>query len=166
MGSRLDANPAMDTDDENTEPSQPVKKHTTTKSKSSSVSKKKNKKKSSNRRGLTNKLWNSFRRSDDDMDTTDGEHATIKEVVKDTVDDSDHSTVTGGSSSANTSTANAVFQKPRPEKKKSKSKRKRVTIIVEDASDSEYEDEDYNSPWRNRRPSPGQWMEPVESYDQ
>lgn len=46
-----------------------------------------------------------------------------------------------------------------------KTKKKRVTIIVEDASDSENED-DFNSPWRNRRPSPGQWIEPVEMYEQ
>ena len=44
-------------------------------------------------------------------------------------------------------------------KKKSK---KRVTVIVEDASDSETEDDEIKSYWRNRRPSPGQWMEPVE----
>ena len=44
-------------------------------------------------------------------------------------------------------------------KKKSK---KRVTVIVEDASDSETEDDETKSYWRNRRPSPGQWMEPVE----
>jgi len=42
-------------------------------------------------------------------------------------------------------------------------RKRRVTVIVEDASDSECEDE-FDSPWRNRRPSPGQWMEPVEPY--
>jgi hypothetical protein len=42
-----------------------------------------------------------------------------------------------------------------------KPRRKRVTIIVEDASDSEMEDELTSSPWRNRPPSPGQWIEPV-----
>ena len=51
---------------------------------------------------------------------------------------------------------NNIVEKP-PKKRRSK-----VTIIVEDASDSEYEDEEMNSVWRNRRPSPGQWMEPVE----
>lgn len=35
------------------------------------------------------------------------------------------------------------------------------TVVVEDASDSECEDELLSSPWRNRRPSPGQWMEPI-----
>jgi hypothetical protein len=44
-------------------------------------------------------------------------------------------------------------------KKRSK---KKVTIVVEDASDSESEN-DVKSVWRNRRPSPGQLMEPV--YD-
>jgi hypothetical protein len=34
-------------------------------------------------------------------------------------------------------------------------------VIVEDASDSEQEDVILDSVWRNRRPSPGQWMEPV-----
>lgn len=43
-----------------------------------------------------------------------------------------------------------------------KPSRRRVDVIVEDASDSEYEDKDLNSVWRNRRPSPGEWMEPVE----
>lgn len=45
--------------------------------------------------------------------------------------------------------------------KENKPRRKRVTIIVEDASDSEMEDELIASPWRNRLPSPGQWIEPV-----
>jgi hypothetical protein len=53
---------------------------------------------------------------------------------------------------------------PKPKNEKSKKpRRRRVTVIVEDASDSEYEDEELNSVWRNRRPSPGEWMEPVES---
>lgn len=47
--------------------------------------------------------------------------------------------------------------------KKSKRKKKRITVIVEDASDSEYEDE-MNSPWRNRRPDPGEWLQPVENF--
>merc|ERR1712241_307120 len=43
-------------------------------------------------------------------------------------------------------------------KKNNNNKRKRIVgVIVEDASDSEYDNDDYNSPWRNRRPSPGQW---------
>merc|ERR1712085_56732 len=40
---------------------------------------------------------------------------------------------------------------------------RRITVTVEDVSDSECESE-FDSPWRNRLPSPGQWMEPVESY--
>lgn len=49
-------------------------------------------------------------------------------------------------------------------KKKQKGhQRKKVTIIVEDASDSENDDDTLNSPWQHRRPSPGQWMEPVEA---
>merc|ERR1711937_1004693 len=39
-----------------------------------------------------------------------------------------------------------------------------LTFLVEDASDSECENE-FDSPWRNRRPSPGQWMEPVEAFE-
>merc|ERR1712110_93822 len=42
-------------------------------------------------------------------------------------------------------------------------KRRIITVTVEDASDSECESE-FDSPWRNRRPSPGQWMEPVEPF--
>ena len=47
---------------------------------------------------------------------------------------------------------------------KNKKNKKKLTIIVEDALDSEYDD-DYNSPWRNRRPSPGEWLEPVEGIE-
>jgi len=45
---------------------------------------------------------------------------------------------------------------------KDKRKQKVSVLVVEDASDSESED-DYKSVWRNRRPSPGQWMEPIQS---
>jgi hypothetical protein len=48
----------------------------------------------------------------------------------------------------------------RASKSGKKRSKKKVTIIVEDASDSESEN-DFKSIWRNRRPSPGQWMEPV-----
>ena len=36
--------------------------------------------------------------------------------------------------------------------------------IRNNEDDSECENEECNSPWRNRRPSPGKWIEPVESY--
>lgn len=36
------------------------------------------------------------------------------------------------------------------------------SVLVEDASDSEMEDERKRAVWCNRRPSPGEWMEPVE----
>ncbi|KAL3942291.1 MAG: hypothetical protein SGBAC_003500 [Bacillariaceae sp.] len=39
---------------------------------------------------------------------------------------------------------------------------KNSSMLVEDASDSE-SDDDYKSVLRNRRPSPGEWMEPVQS---
>merc|ERR1712070_167137 len=55
-----------------------------------------------------------------------------------------------------------VVTQEKPSQKKSS--KKRVTIIVEDASDSETEDDEYKSVWRNRRPSPGKWMEPVEDF--
>jgi hypothetical protein len=42
-------------------------------------------------------------------------------------------------------------------------RKKKITVIVEDASDSEEENEDINSMWRNRHPGPGDsWMEPVQ----
>jgi len=45
-----------------------------------------------------------------------------------------------------------------------KQNRKRyITVTVEDASDSECENE-FDSPWRNRRPGAGMWIEPVEPY--
>ena len=40
-------------------------------------------------------------------------------------------------------------------------RRNRFTVTVEDASDDESEQDPFKSVWNNRRPSPGQWMEPV-----
>lgn len=40
----------------------------------------------------------------------------------------------------------------------------KMSVVVEDASDSEDDDDDFKSVWRNRRPSPGQWIEPVDAY--
>ena len=57
----------------------------------------------------------------------------------------------------------ALVPKRSLSKKDRKKSKQRVTILVEDASDSETED-DYQSVWRNRRPSPGEWIEPVEDY--
>merc|ERR1711935_1071322 len=59
-------------------------------------------------------------------------------------------------------------QEPRPRSQRPRRKRRSrshmVTVItVEDASDSECENE-FDSPWRNRRPAPGMWIEPVEPY--
>jgi hypothetical protein len=47
------------------------------------------------------------------------------------------------------------------EPKKGRNRRK-VTVVVEDASDSEDDKDEFKSVWRNRRPSPGQWIEPVD----
>merc|ERR1712137_960577 len=46
--------------------------------------------------------------------------------------------------------------------KKEPKRGRKVTVIVEDASDDESDQDDTKSVWRNRRPSPGQWIEPVE----
>jgi hypothetical protein len=46
---------------------------------------------------------------------------------------------------------------------KSSLPRGRVTVVVEDASDDESDHESLKSVWRNRRPSPGQWMEPIDN---
>lgn len=51
-------------------------------------------------------------------------------------------------------------KKLKPKSSKKKKNKRKVTIIVEDASDTE--DEFTSDPWRNRRPSPGQWIEHVE----
>merc|ERR1712003_275773 len=40
-----------------------------------------------------------------------------------------------------------------------------ITVLVEDASDSEYEEDEKEAIWRSRRPSPGQWMEPVLGFN-
>merc|ERR1712007_15734 len=45
--------------------------------------------------------------------------------------------------------------------KKNVSKKNRILVEVEDASDSECEDE-FSDYFRNRRPSMGEWIEPVE----
>lgn len=47
---------------------------------------------------------------------------------------------------------------------KKASSRRKVTVIVEDASDDENDGDIMKSVWRNRRPSPGQWIEPVEDH--
>lgn len=58
---------------------------------------------------------------------------------------------------ASRTTTNSKSLKP-----KSSRRKKKITVIVEDASDSEYESDDLNSVWRNRRPEAGEsWMEPV-----
>jgi hypothetical protein len=50
---------------------------------------------------------------------------------------------------------------------KDKRNQKHSMLVVEDASDSESDHHDnHKSLWRNRRPSPGQWMEPVQSSSQ
>jgi len=44
-------------------------------------------------------------------------------------------------------------------------KKKTFTLLVEDVPNDEDEElRDLHSVWRNRAPSPGQWMEPVESF--
>eukprot|EP00173_Palmaria_palmata_P002530 Plantae.Rhodophyta-Palmaria_palmata.ctg26494.p1 GENE.Plantae.Rhodophyta-Palmaria_palmata.ctg26494~~Plantae.Rhodophyta-Palmaria_palmata.ctg26494.p1 ORF type:complete len:180 (+),score=12.04 Plantae.Rhodophyta-Palmaria_palmata.ctg26494:83-541(+) len=48
---------------------------------------------------------------------------------------------------------------------KHKPRKTKVAILVEDASDSEDEDDELNSPFRHRRPTPGQWIEPVHGFD-
>mmetsp|Transcript_12443 Transcript_12443/g.25143 ORF Transcript_12443/g.25143 Transcript_12443/m.25143 type:complete len:241 (-) Transcript_12443:70-792(-) len=55
-------------------------------------------------------------------------------------------------------TPNAIKQP----KHKQKQKRQKITVIVEDASDSETEDDELRSVWRNRHPAAGEsWMEPI-----
>jgi hypothetical protein len=49
--------------------------------------------------------------------------------------------------------------------KKEKISKKRMPIIVEDASENESEDDEFHSVWHNRRPSAGEWMEPVENVE-
>jgi hypothetical protein len=45
-------------------------------------------------------------------------------------------------------------------------KKKTITLVVEDVPiDEDEELRDLHSVWRNRAPSPGQWMEPVESFN-
>merc|ERR1711976_774269 len=50
-------------------------------------------------------------------------------------------------------------------KDKKQAAKKRITVIVEDASESEIEEDELMSGWRYRRPSPGEWIEPVEEFE-
>lgn len=84
------------------------------------------------------------------------------EGESDAGDHDDHSTAMGLSTKITREPLRTTITETEPSKPKLK---KRVAIIVEDASDSEAEDDDYRSPWRNRRPSPGEWMEPVDIYN-
>lgn len=76
--------------------------------------------------------------------------------------DTDHSGDNEKQESSLNDTVQFVNRSASGSRKKRPSRRK-VTVIVEDASDSENEDES-KSYWRNRRPSPGLLMEPVEDY--
>ena len=40
----------------------------------------------------------------------------------------------------------------------------KAPVVVEEASDDESDEETLRSVWQNRRPAPGQWIEPVEGY--
>merc|ERR1712217_799110 len=62
------------------------------------------------------------------------------------------------------SSALEQFAQP-AEKKKSLTQQSNITVLVEDASDSEYEEDEKEAIWRNRHPSPGQWMEPVFGFN-
>merc|ERR1712187_1104792 len=62
--------------------------------------------------------------------------------------------------------SSALEQVAQPaEKKKSLTQQSNITVLVEDASDSEYEEDEKEAIWRNRHPSPGQWMEPVFGFN-
>lgn len=56
-----------------------------------------------------------------------------------------------------------LYDKKRKQPASAKLPKKKITIVVEDVvSDSEDEDDKLKSVLRNRRPSPGQWMEPID----
>jgi hypothetical protein len=77
-------------------------------------------------------------------------------------------TKSGSSREANDDSLTTTFTTGNKKNKvfpKLKQNKTRVTVIVEDASDSESEDDEFNSVWRKRRPSPGEWMEPIEDFE-
>lgn len=66
--------------------------------------------------------------------------------------------------SPNPVTQSYLHRRVSKKEEKRKKNKKRVTIVVEDASDSDIENA-FGSIWHNRPPSPGEWMEPVERFD-
>ena len=95
------------------------------------------------------------------METESVHSASTSSTVYHDVIDDEHTTVR-----ISNKTGKSKAQKLRKKKsrKNSKGRKKKITITVEDASDSEYDD-DFSSPWRSRRPGPGEsWIEPVDLY--
>lgn len=91
--------------------------------------------------------------------------STSSTIYHDAIDD-ENATVRISNKTAGDNTTQKVHKKKscKNSKKGRKKNRKKITITVEDASDSEYDD-DFSSPWRNRRPGPGEsWIEPVEQH--
>lgn len=90
--------------------------------------------------------------------------STSSTIYHDAIDD-ENTTVRISNKSVGDKTQKVHKKKSRKNSKKGRKKsRKKITITVEDASDSEYDD-DFSSPWRNRRPGPGEsWIEPVEQH--
>ena len=86
--------------------------------------------------------------------------STSSTVYHDAIDD-ENTTVRISNKTGKSKTQKLRKKKSR---KNSKGRKKKITITVEDASDSEYDD-DFSSPWRSRRPGPGEsWIEPVDLY--
>merc|ERR1712137_799526 len=98
---------------------------------------------------------------------TESMHSTLTSstIYHDAIDDENATVRISNKTAGDNKTQKVHKKKSRKNSKKGRKKNgKKITITVEDASDSEYDD-DLSSPWRNRRPGPGEsWIEPVEQH--
>jgi hypothetical protein len=112
-----------------------------------------------------------FKGADDELFTVTNDrisrvktHHQPSDPTKAASEEHDRTIDTVNQSFSTSARANAPERQMKPKSQSNeggKHKKKRVTVLVEDASASENEDE-FKSPSRNRLPSRGQWMEPVD----
>lgn len=107
---------------------------------------------------------NQYNRQQEELrSNTSSRNIPVKKSTSSMDVEGDDENATPVTSSSRMATPASPSKKSHKGKKGKKNKKKKITIVVEDASDSEYDDE-FDSPWRNRRPSPGEWLEPVENF--
>jgi hypothetical protein len=94
---------------------------------------------------------------------TEGQHRSVPKATEPAVETQRSLPIATDVSNVEYANNSSVPMKPRNQPKATRQEyTKKATVIVEDASDSETENDERRSVWRNRLPSPGEWMEPVE----